>query len=223
MKKANTGKIWLSTPTEGLVSIEWALNLIGMTQPMNRVLILHAHKGTEVGDARQYIAEIFMKYEDCSHLFFVDDDVIIPSNALISLLRREKDIIGGVYALKNITPPQPLLFSESRGNGIVTEWNPGDVIKVSGIGMGCCLISREVFKKIEPPWFRTDQDTKTTEDIYFCDKATAAGFEIFADTAVECYHQDRKTGTLWPCREGQPVIRPKDPFKDSEQVDGFLK
>jgi hypothetical protein len=60
--------------------------------------------------------------------------------------------------------------------------------EVESIGMGVMLISRKVFEKLSEPWFetpwRTDKRGYIGEDVFFCRKATAAGFKIYIDHDV---------------------------------------
>ena len=50
-----------------------------------------------------------------------------------------------------------------------------------------------MFEKLEQSYFVFEfnddgTETKRSEDLYFCDKAHEAGFEIYADTSVICQH-----------------------------------
>lgn len=80
---------------------------------------------------------------------------------------------------------------------------------VHNCGMGVTLINTEIFKKIEPPYFKTRKDlyqnekgqwTKEygTEDLYFCEKVFNAGGKILVDTGIFCLHRDRVTGEDYP-------------------------
>lgn len=60
-------------------------------------------------------------------------------------------------------------------------------------GSSCVLIKREVFEKLEKPYYQfmyNEDGTQHTrsEDIGFCDHAREAGFELWADTDVVCQH-----------------------------------
>ena len=64
--------------------------------------------------------------------------------------------------------------------------------------MGCCLIKMEVFEKIKMPYFLwayyENKNNKEQpfnwlgEDIYFCEKAKAAGFKVWLEPKVICSH-----------------------------------
>lgn len=55
------------------------------------------------------------------------------------------------------------------------------------------LIRREVLEAVEPPWFEYGD---RSEDIMFCEKAKAAGFEIYCDLSARLGHIT--TAVVWP-------------------------
>jgi GT2 family glycosyltransferase len=56
------------------------------------------------------------------------------------------------------------------------------------VGFGCCLIKASVFRNLAPPWFVYDVGKNKGEDIYFCEKARDAGYEIWVDPSVRPRH-----------------------------------
>ncbi len=55
---------------------------------------------------------------------------------------------------------------------------------VLALGFGMVLIKKEVFQKVEKPWFwfeQTDKGGTIGEDIYFCVKAFDKGFKTVLD------------------------------------------
>jgi len=74
----------------------------------------------------------------------------------------------------------------------VLDYKDGDLVEVDACGMGCMLIKKSVFEKLEEPYFQYTPRSKTSlqkgEDYYFCEKAKDAGFKIFCDTSVICGH-----------------------------------
>jgi glycosyltransferase involved in cell wall biosynthesis/2-polyprenyl-3-methyl-5-hydroxy-6-metoxy-1,4-benzoquinol methylase len=145
-------------------------------------------------------------------LLFIDDDVLLPLDALPKLLAHKKDIITGVYWMKHF-PPQPLLFKK-LGDGPIYDFKPGELLEIEGGGLGCCLIEMRVFDKLKKPYFKcdwtyTDKSGRTFkvpigEDHYFYIHAKEAGFEVWADTDILCDHYDVKTDNFFP---GDDVVR----------------
>jgi len=87
------------------------------------------------------------------------------------------------YKHTHIAPMQP--------EGIILPAQ-GALLELDACGFGCVLIHREVFEKIEPPWFMWD---KSSEDLFFCRKAKEAGFEIYGDMGCVVGHQQQATVT----------------------------
>lgn len=199
---ANERVIFVGVPSFGLVSVTWHSHMMQIQTPLNRVLRHLYVVGREVGDARNELAEAALAYEGpngerCSHVLFIDDDVLVPSHAIMQLLSHNRPIVSGLYYAKTITP-QPLILSHKH-DGVITDFADGDLVECDAHGMGCTLIAREVFEALPKPWFQTtkargpDQEgvpvyVHQTEDVWFLDKARRAGFQPCVDTGLFCFH-----------------------------------
>ena len=162
-------------------------------------------KGMQPVDAnRNALVQQFLEDENNEWLLFIDDDMI-PKFPLEELFKSGKKIVGVLTVVMQNGIPGPLIMKSYPG----TEKNPvlfepmkeGDVkalpqedrlIKVDGVGTGMLLIHRDVFKAIDPPWFKfqytNDGLIELSEDYYFSEKAKKAGFELFVDPNCVCGH-----------------------------------
>ena len=203
--------IVIGLPTFGTVSMKWHVqthDMLTLGKPMNRICLEKVVIGSRVDEARNLIVNEALELRGTermrtSHVFFVDDDVLIERDTLIRLLAHDVPIVSGLYYAKTPTP-QPLLFLDAHA-GPCVDYPKDQLVPCHGHGMGCTLIKREVFDAIEPPWFLTEEGRLVgtdfishTEDIYFLDKARAAGFQPMVDTAVKALHYDAKTGLTFP-------------------------
>ena len=134
--------IVLGVPTLGLVHMRWRYAMQMLKQPMNTRVHEYSVWGLSTADARNVIVARALKLE-ASHVFFVDDDTLIPPDALIDLLARDRPIVSGLYYAKTAAP-QPLVL-HGRFEGTAKGWQPGDLVECYGHGMGCTLIRTEVF------------------------------------------------------------------------------
>lgn len=176
--------IFLGVPTFGRVSIRWHAHMLQLQNPLNRS-VYHAYGiGWEVGQARNYLVQQALIFQSshghtASHVFFVDDDVMIPPYALANLLARQRPIVSGLYYAK--TPaPQPLLLMEPYGGtaeDLIRTSPPNSLIECYAHGMGCTLIELRVFREMQaaglapdetlpngqvlPQWFKTTRDALT--------------------------------------------------------------
>lgn len=236
--------IVVAVPSFGTVSIRWHVGMLGLKPPMNVPLSHSVVMGREVGVARNELVARALALRDerhrlrASHLFFVDDDVLLSESALQQLSRHRAPIVSGVYWSKS-TPPYPLILPDKLG-GTATGWTVGDLIPCYAHGMGCTLITLDVFREMhrqgtvevdEAPctqcagrgcdgccatgrtirWFETVRDrpgerntdggptfSSQTEDVTFCERAAAAGYQPLVDTAVRAFHFDRVSGEAYP-------------------------
>jgi hypothetical protein len=131
--------------------------------------------------------------QNATHILFIDDDMAVPSDGLIKLLAHDKDIVSGLYLLRNY-PHFPLMFKRWFPDGrcqydFLTPDKKG-LVPVVNIGLGFCLIKIDVFKKLKDPWITLGAYEKDgwCDDINFFNKCREAGYEMFVDTDVACGH-----------------------------------
>ena len=120
--------------------------------------------------------------QDCSHILFVDSDMVFPQDALFRLLSHMKPIVAANYVQKQI-PAEPVTMGLDMQR--CTSIGKTGLEKVRGIGMGLALIETEVFRNIKQPWFNnifnTADMTYTAEDWCFCQNSLEAGYDIWID------------------------------------------
>lgn len=79
---------------------------------------------------------------DYTHIWFVEDDMILPPGVLTKMLQDDKDAVACDYPLVPDEPSGTILYSDPN-TAFFT-------------GTGCLLIKRHVFDKLPRPVFRTD-------------------------------------------------------------------
>lgn len=81
-----------------------------------------------------------LKDKDVTHLWFVEDDMILPSDTLKKMLDRDLACVTVNYPT---TARQDAAVLEIKGRVVYG-------------GTGCTLVKREVFNELKKPYFRTD-------------------------------------------------------------------
>jgi hypothetical protein len=222
--------IALATPTLGVVTMQWHLSMNELNW-LNNVPKMRITKWKMPVDlARNALVE------DCRRInresavarvgaiFWIDDDVLIPRDALIALSKHYADVASGVYFTKHTEVP---LIFPGRGCG-VAPFLPNFVYRdMWGHGMGLCLVRIGVYDKIEamgligkdangnPEFYKTTTGQKVfdkqlqqwdeggTEDLFFCELKAKAGFKSVVDCTADCFawHIDKDDGAIYPRKQ----------------------
>lgn len=177
-------------------------------------------RGYDVATARNRIAEKALALE-ADWVLSVDNDVVVPKDALKKLLEDAKDVNIGFYAHRgpdNLYHGRTCICRLKDKDGkeyyhypLESEYTAEEMrgmadageskIEVHGGGMGCALIRTEVFRKTEYPWYDwvnygDANRGMLSEDLYFCSLCRASGIKIYADVRVGCGHLLRHV--QWP-------------------------
>lgn len=154
-----------------------------------------------VDRARVQIVDEFMK-SDCTHLLFIDSDTIPPQTALYDLLKHDKPVVSALTPIiehNDHTKQWYKKWNCVNGKDEHVKPNQG-LVPIKGAGSSCILIRRDVFEKIEKPYYSflykddNGKDVEVSEDIHFIIKCLQKGIECFADTDIICKHSK---SVLW--------------------------
>ena len=131
-----------------------------------------------------------------THLWWLDDDIIVPTGALEKLMAHDVPAVGAVYYTNALKPVaydiEPFRFLESvPASGL----HP-----VGGLGMGCTLIDCQVLIEMrkhfgDSVWFATSTHfnaDKTPlfygEDVWFFKRLQEMGYQTHIDCDITCGH-----------------------------------
>lgn len=181
-------KICLGVPTNRLIKPKTALSLLKMIAHSKLDYhIVVSTKGYNTSENRNYIAAQALK-NNCTHLFFVDDDMVFEPDTLERLLAHDKDIVGAVYKTKYETQDDVIEYLDNE--------RPQGLFKCKALGTGCLLIKTEVFRKLPQPWFKYEWFdngmVKRSHDWIFCEDARNKGFDVWADNMIKVGHLGQK-------------------------------
>lgn len=197
-------RVMIALPSYGQVDTQFAVQLshivleaqaAGIETPVHTVLgsVIHKSRNILVRQARE---------RECTHLWFLDTDMILPDGTLPSLLAHDKDVVGCVYRKR--ARPHQLVGQQLRHDD-----NSG-FRAMSRMPTGCLLIRMSVFDKIADPWFEFVAETEG-EDYNFSRKAVEAGFELWADIPLSMDVGHLATTVIWTGddygNEGEGVVQ----------------
>ena len=192
------------------VPFDWAMTVPQIPNPPNLYLIRLTVVGRPTAEARNTLMNSTLEH-DCRLLWFIDDDVVPPPDALTKLVYQienhpEAAMVSAVYCSKQ-NPPAPQVFARA-GDGPFWDWTVGEVFEApGGVGLGCSLIRTEWIERLDRPWCKFEEGKHqagpsefpmgVSEDLYFCNKIREAGGVILVDGSILCVHHDVLTGKTY--------------------------
>jgi len=153
-----------------------------------------------------------------THVFWVDDDAIIPPNTLKRFIEHDKDVVVAPYPMRK--PPHEIgILSHPDGDfhdhSGYRNWTPDDLnkgmVQCDGAGTHCMLIKVDILNKLYGPIAAQSREEGMsvqgtledenknglpyfvmpkvgTEDMYFCYRVKCKGGEIWCDTDIFAGH-----------------------------------
>jgi hypothetical protein len=122
-------------------------------------------------------------------LFWMDDDILLPPNAIIQLASYGKDFTSGMYFQK-FFPHWPLF---AMFNGVKFNWfrdfpDESKLFEVDGVGFGCAFTSAKLLKALKDKFEKPFEWTEFSEDFTFCLRAGELGMKPWVDSGIKCGH-----------------------------------
>lgn len=157
--------------------------------------------------AREGLGKAFLEEKTaagkyCTHLLFIDSDMVFPANGLLQLVECDTDIAAGLFTNRSL-PPLPVMsrLVEGKLEQVPLSELPADEeglagadpIEVDATGMAFTLVKRGVFEEMKRPWFACDfipglEPEQYGEDISFCLRARKLGCKIVVRPDVVVQH-----------------------------------
>lgn len=167
-------------------------------------------RGYDCATARNRIARIALD-RGFDYVLMVDNDVVLPKDALVNLLDDPKDVCLGIYAHRdtdNIYRGRTCVCKLLTENGtryknypLESEYTSEEIdalkakgeykVRIHGGGMGCAFIKTDVFERTKYPWYdwaNYKDGGMLSEDLYFCENCRKNSIPIYTDTRVKCGH-----------------------------------
>lgn len=176
-------KLMLAIPSRDVWKSDFGMSLAAMVAAtVNEMpfldIIFNNAKGSSLSMNRIKLCQDAVD-NGCDYVLFLDDDMRIPMHTIMMLVARQVDVIGANCARREL-PPRPT--AKGFQNELVyTRENSTGIEKVKSVGTGVMLIHTGVFKDLPQPWFNEDPVKKIGEDVWFCNIAREAGFDIHID------------------------------------------
>lgn len=197
-------KIMIGVPTQEVARRADFYDYFNTLEKPEGTMITGAHGQSPARNRNMIISQALE--QNCTHVFFLDDDVAFQSDLLMRLLAHNKDIVSGYYLMRNY-PHMPILFDIAQNDGKCRHYFPPDeqngLIEAVAFGLGACLIKIDVFKAMieeskDKTWIRLGELEKDhwCDDIGFFNRARAYGFKLYCDLNARVGHMAHCT--IWP-------------------------
>ena len=177
-------------------------------------------RGYDCATARNNIALLALN-GGYDYVLMVDNDVVLPKDALVNLLEDPVPVCLGYYAHRdkdNIYRGRTCVCKLYQPDGseyfnypLDSEYTAAELhelaekgekkIRIHGGGMGCALIKTAVFLAIGYPWYdwvnyADENKGMLSEDLFFCEKLKVDDIPVMTDVRVGCGHILRRV--QWP-------------------------
>jgi GT2 family glycosyltransferase len=206
-------KILIGLPNTGYYHFMTVSSIVSLAIPPNFTIGFRFVSNCLIYDAREKLAE-HATNEGYDYLLFIDSDMVLPGDTIVKMLEdmnNGAEIVTGMI-FKRSYPYQPCFYPKARlnklkkmENGVekiemlpdlegCIQWEKDSIIPLEGMGMACCMIDTNVFKRIAKPWFYPFPHVG--EDITFCIKARQeAKAKMVVDTRIDVGHITNATVT----------------------------
>lgn len=141
-----------------------------------------------IDEARNILVGRVLDETPATHLFFVDQDVILPADALAALLAADAPCVSAIYFDKS-EKHLPVGWSAIDPCVRMTSFEDG-LAPVAGFGMGACLVRTELLRAMAAKyadrlWYRSAEGG---EDLHFSRRLREMGVPFLLDGRVRCGH-----------------------------------
>jgi hypothetical protein len=149
------------------------------------------------------------------YLFFVDDDIVLPEDALERLIETAEGdpaaaVVGGLYYSRDSARPVAVAAwnSADTSTAHIPAFSATSTGIVDGVGFGCALLRIATAAQLQAPYFPAHvyieraarRARQCDEDFLYCERVRRAGAVVRLDARVRCAHYDRASDSIAPVR-----------------------
>ena len=204
-------KLFVAVPVYGGVCVEFLQCLMKLqANPPCEMSLQFLPGDSLVSRARNTLTASFLK-TDCTHLLFIDSDLIFSPDTVRRLIAHDKEVIGGFYPKKKQGAVEWVCNSFVEGQ---QPPQPDGLQSLRYMGTGFLMVRRSVFEQMiekygatiayhpDPAPHTTEYDIwpvgpytdakgftrYLSEDWYFCQRWLDMGGTVWGDTHIHLHH-----------------------------------
>lgn len=165
-------------------SLALAMGYMGKEHPYVDIHLVF-NNGTVLSQQRQELAKIAM-LGGADWTVWFDSDMRFPKDTIEQLIGHRMPIVMAGYPTRKPPAIEPTQYLDDDETRAYTEDSSTGLQPIAAGGFGCIAVHRSVYEALDPPWFHIPWDEESMkftsgEDVYFCRKARAAGFQVMMD------------------------------------------
>ena len=186
-------KVCIGVPNVGTIRSKTVLSLLGAVFASPYPTHFVEQQGCYVQENRYQIVREAQR-AGCTDLFFVDADMVFPTDTLLRLLALERPIVGVYYNQRGLPLVNTVKIADADGAllEVTPEDMPRSLFSCYAVGSGCMLVRMEVFERLAHPWFfvshHEDGSLQMGDDVWFGRQARAAGVAVWCDPTIGPVH-----------------------------------
>ena len=197
-------KIMVAFPHPGFVQTDFMNSLFTCAFSGKYDLqLVDGFSGPVISKARNSLTQHFINTPGAEYLLFADTDIVFDDTVLDRLLKADLPIASALYVAPypRIDELNPVALMRHEDDGLFWPlqvdlssdgFDPETPIPVDGVGMGLCLIKRQVIEDlgadIDKGWPFAEVDGNG-EDLTFCIRAQAKGYQAYVIPAARAGHR----------------------------------
>lgn len=209
-----SANVMIAVPNTGKIRPETCQSIEGMRAGTRLAKNVDVHYLTcaPLVLARHVLTRIFLSDPSRTHLFFIDSDMGLPSDALDRLLALRSPLAclpcpilapglpgadnQGLKVATNIwqlvSPPETPIDRQWVRH-LDPDMFPSKPFTCHGTGLACCLIQRDLLENMHPPLFalafsEDHAELRVGEDAHFFNQARELGYSVVVDPGALCDH-----------------------------------
>lgn len=186
-------KVAIGIPSGGTVQAKTMVSVVSLLFETAVPVHLISQEGCYVHENRELIVREAQRAA-CTHVLFVDSDMLFTGDVLTKLLAHQKPIVGASYHYRRLPLETTVKIAGPDGTlaAVPAEEIPTEPFSCYAVGTGLLLVALEVFAAMPQPWFsfkhRPTGELETGEDVWFCEQARAQGFAVWCDPTLRVRH-----------------------------------
>lgn len=151
-------KILTVVPTRGILYTEHQQALERELMSVGQYPLIQRTSNMPIPDCRNALVEGALKMKEWEYLLMLDDDIVMPEGGLQAMLDANAEVafIDYPYHISGTKDGKEQMY----GIAVFDDWKPGESTKgkdVAWAGLGCVLVKREVFEKLDRPFFASTE------------------------------------------------------------------